>query len=153
MESSDEVYRRMRERREHEDVERKRQMNEDRRHREILAQNERIARASEIPSNLGHGRTDYRPVRRRGGRIGFLFILIIIGAGVWWVTNHPKEMYAIQHELGINESSRNAEATKSADQYNKYIINNDNSTKHAVVRNNKKMYPRCSATITDQCQE
>lgn len=143
----------MRERREREDVERKRQINEDRRHRELLAQNERIARVSERPNNSGRSRDDYRPAKRRGGGIRFLFLLMIIGAGIWWVANHPRGINALQRELGLNEPGRNGDVTSVTDQNETSSRPDVSRAGDAPVQKHRKTYPKCSATITDQCQQ
>ena len=153
MESSDEVYRRMRERREREDVERKRQMNEDRRHRELLAQNERIARASGRSNNSGRSQDDYRPVKRRGGGIRFLFVLIIIGTGIWWGANHPKEIAAVQRDFEFNKSTINDDETGVPDRSKALSKSDVSSFEDNPVKKHVKVYPKCSATITDQCQQ
>ncbi|MDF4086954.1 hypothetical protein PIG55_08540 [Bifidobacterium catenulatum] len=143
----------MRERREREDVERKRQMNEDRRHRELLAQNERIARASERPTKSGQSRDYYRPEKRRGGRTRFLLLLIIIGVGIWWAANHPREISAVQSKLRVTELPRIDDTTSVPDQSETPHKIDTSKVEDNSVKKHKKTYPKCSATVTDQCQQ
>lgn len=139
-------------------LERERSQAKERRHREVLEQNERLISARALSSSVkngGRSRPHLTPVTysyKSTGRLKniLLLVFIIVAAGLW--TKSRSSTKTLFSTLDTYKNSLNSNIRTNV---NTEPIRSVSKTNHRAGAKPRsiKSYPKCSSIITDSCQE